>query len=56
LTPKLVPIFAQVLGPPKEQLEQETRLLLVHAVQMLYKAQPDLFSGHEDLVRQMQAS
>jgi importin-4 len=56
LTPKLIPVFAQVLGPPEEQLEAETRALLTNAVKMLAKAQPALFQGHEDLVRLVQAS
>lgn len=50
LTPKLIPVFEKVLGPPEEQLEKDTRQLLVHAVQILYKAKPDLFRGHEELV------
>lgn len=51
LTPKLIPVFTKVLGPPEEQLEKETRLLLLHAVQILYKAKPELFLGHGDLVK-----
>jgi len=32
-----MPVFEKVLGPPKEQLEDETRLQLVELVQYLRK-------------------
>lgn len=49
LTPKLVPIFAHVLGEPKEQLEDDTRAKLVEAVKYLGQQQPGLFQGYESL-------
>jgi hypothetical protein len=51
LTPKLIPIFEQVLGPPDEQLEDETRVILHQIIQALFKAKPDLFRGHEVMLR-----
>jgi hypothetical protein len=51
LTPKLIPIFEQVLGPPEDQLADETRQLLQQVVRVLYQAQPGLFKGHEAVVR-----
>ena len=47
LTYQLIPIFEQVLGPPEEQLEKESRQLLHQIVRNLHKAQPDLFQGHQ---------
>ncbi|KAI1333635.1 importin beta-4 [Xylariaceae sp. FL0016] len=37
LTPRLLPVFQQVLGPPDEQLEQETRNLVQEMVRFLSK-------------------
>ena len=37
LTPRLMPVFEKVLGPPEEQLEQETRAQLVELVKYLQK-------------------
>ncbi|OIW25439.1 ARM repeat-containing protein [Coniochaeta ligniaria NRRL 30616] len=51
LTPKLIPIFEKVLSPPEEQLADETRQLVQQAVRVLYQAQPNLFKGHEGVVR-----
>jgi hypothetical protein len=50
LTPQLIPVFEKVLSPPEEQLEPQTRGLLQQTVQMLYKAQPDLFANHQQLL------
>ncbi|KND88685.1 putative importin subunit beta-4 [Tolypocladium ophioglossoides CBS 100239] len=51
LTPQLVGIFEKVLGPPEEQLEQDTREVLHRTVQMLYKAKPDLLSNNPGLLQ-----
>ncbi|KAI3324427.1 importin beta-4 [Xylariaceae sp. AK1471] len=37
LTPRLLPIFQQVLGPPEDQLEDETRLVVQEMVRILTK-------------------
>ncbi|KAI1112252.1 importin beta-4 [Nemania sp. NC0429] len=37
LTPRLLPVFQQVLGPPEEQLEDETRQLVIELVSILQK-------------------
>jgi importin-4 len=37
MTPTLMPIFEKVLGPPEEQLEDETRSQLVELVKYLHK-------------------
>jgi hypothetical protein len=49
LTPKLIPVFAHVLGEPKEQLEDETRAKLIEAVRYLAKQQPALLQGQDAL-------
>lgn len=35
LTPQLKPVLEKVLGPPDEQLEEETRQLLLQLVQYI---------------------
>jgi len=37
LTPSLMPVFEKVLGPPEEQLEDETRAQLLELVKYLQK-------------------
>jgi len=37
LTPRLLPVFQHVLGPPQEQLEDETRQLVEDMVRILNK-------------------
>lgn len=37
LTPRLMPIFQKVLGPPEDQLLDETRAQLVELVKYLQK-------------------
>lgn len=37
LTPRLLPVFQQVLGPPEDQLEDETRQLVIELVNILQK-------------------
>jgi hypothetical protein len=37
LTPRLMPVFQKVLGPPEEQLEEETRSQVVELVKYLQK-------------------
>ena len=51
LTPQLIPLFEKVLGPPEEQLDEETRQLIQRAVQVLFKAHPELFQGHTELLK-----
>lgn len=46
LTQQLVPVFAAVLGEPKEQLDDETRGKLVETVKYIAKRQPALIQGH----------
>jgi hypothetical protein len=50
LTPQLIPVFAHVLGEPKEQLEEDTRAKLTETVKYIAKQQPSLFQGHEGLL------
>ncbi len=50
LTSKLIPVFAHVLGEPKEQLEDDTRAKLVEAVKYLGKQNPAAFQGFEGLL------
>lgn len=51
LTPKLIPVLEQVLGPPEEQLEKETRQLLHQAVRGLHKGNPGLFSNNQAVLK-----
>ncbi|KAJ9144052.1 hypothetical protein NKR23_g6062 [Pleurostoma richardsiae] len=51
LTPRLIPVLLKVLAPPEEQLEDETRVMVQQIVQILFKAQPDLFRGHEEILK-----
>lgn len=37
LTPRLLPVFQQVLSPPENQLEEETRQLVTELVRNLQK-------------------
>ncbi|KAH7129899.1 armadillo-type protein [Dactylonectria estremocensis] len=51
LTPQLIGIFEKVLGPPEEQLEQDTRETLQRTVQVLYKAKPELLANNPGLLK-----
>lgn len=55
LTPRLVPILEQVLGPPEEQLTDEVREQLIELVKYLHKQQPALIQDHEVLMSAVQA-
>lgn len=50
VTPQLIPVLEQVMSPPEDQLEPETRELLKRTVQGLYKQQPSLFSNNSGLL------
>lgn len=51
LTSKLIGVFEKVLGPPEDQLEDETRQVVQRIVQSLFKAKPELFQGHEQVLQ-----
>ncbi|ROV89720.1 hypothetical protein VMCG_10335 [Cytospora schulzeri] len=51
LTSKLIGVFEKVLSPPEAQLQDETRQLVQRIVQSLFKAKPDLFQGHEQVLK-----
>ncbi|KAK5657985.1 hypothetical protein OQA88_2538 [Cercophora sp. LCS_1] len=51
LTPSLIPVFQQVLSPPEEQLDDETREIVRRTVAALYGAKADLFSAHPDVLK-----
>lgn len=51
LTPKFISLFGKVLSPPEEQLDDETRELIKHAIQILHKSKPELFQGHGDVLK-----
>lgn len=48
--PKLMPIFATVLGDPIEQLDLETRKKMIEMVKFIAEKQPDLVRDHQQLV------
>lgn len=39
------------MGPPEEQLEQDSRDLLSRTVQALYKAKPEMFANNPGLLQ-----
>lgn len=49
LTQKLMPIFASILSPPEEQLDDETREKVKETVRYLAKQNPSLVEGSEVL-------
>ena len=49
LTPKIVPILAQVMGPPADQLKEEVREQLTQLIRFLHEKQPALIRAHESL-------
>ncbi|TGO18184.1 hypothetical protein BPAE_0392g00010 [Botrytis paeoniae] len=49
LTPKLIPVFAAVLGEPVEQLEIETREKVKGVVKFIGGSHPELLNGHPSL-------
>lgn len=51
LTPKLIGVFEKVLSPPEDQLTDDTRQVVQRIVQSLYKAKPELFQGHEQVLK-----
>lgn len=51
LTSKLIGVFEKVLSPPEEQLTDESRPIVQRIVQSLFKAKPDLFQGHEQVLK-----
>lgn len=55
LTQRLVPVLAQVLSPPEEQLTEEVREQLIELVKYLHKQQPELIQGHEALMLAVRA-
>lgn len=51
LTQQLIPIFASVLSPPAEQLDDGTRAKIIEAVKFIASKNPSLVSGNEALVK-----
>ncbi|PSR79394.1 armadillo-type protein [Coniella lustricola] len=51
LTPKLIGVFEKVLSPPEDQLQDETRQVVQRIVQSLFKAKPELFQGHNQVLQ-----
>jgi hypothetical protein len=50
LTSNLIPVFEQVLSPPEEQVDDDTRNVIKQTVAVLAKAQPDLFSNSPNVL------
>ncbi|KAL8669846.1 MAG: hypothetical protein Q9168_005586 [Polycauliona sp. 1 TL-2023] len=50
LTPKILPILEQVLGPPEEQLDDETREQVVQLVKFLHGKQAQLVKKYPGLM------
>ncbi len=46
----MLPILEQVLGPPEEQLDAETREQVVQLVKFLYGKQPQLVKKYSGLM------
>ena len=49
LTEKLIPVLAQVLGPPVKQVKQSTLKQLGNLVRWIYEQQPALLDDYENL-------
>ncbi len=45
-----MPVFAKVLSPPEEQLDDETRQKIKETIRYLAKEQPGLVRGNEVLM------
>ncbi|KAL8946125.1 MAG: hypothetical protein Q9222_007434, partial [Ikaeria aurantiellina] len=50
LTPQLLPVLEQVLGPPEEQLDEGTREQVVEMVRFIYGKQAQLVKGYPGLM------
>jgi len=50
LSPQIMSLVAKVLGPPEEQLTDETREQLRQLVKYIYSKQPALIQAHGELV------
>ena len=55
LTPQLIPVFAAVLGEPKEQLEDSVRAQVKETVKYIAEKNPVLVQGNEALMKVMRA-
>ncbi len=53
LTPQLIPIFAAVLGEPKEQLEDSVRAQVKETVKFIAEKDPGLVQSNEALMNVM---
>jgi len=51
MTQQFVPIFAQVLGPPEEQLDAGTRTEMIELVKFLASKEPGLIQSFPNLVQ-----
>ncbi len=49
-TQTLLPVLAEVLSPPTEQLKDDTRKQVVELVRFLHKQQPGLVDGNDVLM------
>jgi len=50
MTQQFLPIIAAVLSPPEEQLTLETRKELIELVQFLFKTEPSVLRGYDNLI------
>ncbi|KAK4655064.1 hypothetical protein QC762_405040 [Podospora pseudocomata] len=51
LAPQLIPVFEAVLSPPADQLDDETREIVRHIVQGLFKLNQGLFNNHPTVLQ-----
>ncbi|KAL8690882.1 MAG: hypothetical protein Q9218_003775 [Villophora microphyllina] len=49
LTPQLLPILEKVLGPPEEQLDEETKVKVVEMVKFVHSKQPQIVQKYPGL-------
>ena len=54
LTPRLISIIAEVMGPPKDQLQDGTREQLLELVGFVYSKKPALIQEHPTLMAALQ--
>ena len=50
MTQQFLPIIAAVLSPPEEQLTLETRRELIELVKFLFKTEPSILRGYDNLI------
>ena len=51
LTPQVLPIFAKVLDEPREQLDDDTRALIMKTLQFIHSKDANMLQSNEQLMK-----